>query len=123
METNPTTEKKSSGIYSFKPRGEQLIFLEGLLKEKGSMTEALKHVVDLAMNSGNTPVDDKVNELREQLKHTQKLLFVANANNEKLSTEYRELVSDLRAEILELQKKVDPGTKPATKSQSGIGMF
>ncbi len=118
MESNPTPtpEKKASGIYSFKPKGEQLTFLESIIKEKGSMTEALKHCVDLAM----TPRGRDIKSVA-QIEGLKKEKAELAANHEELSKEWRALVASLREEILELQKSQP--NKTTQSSQSGIGMF
>lgn len=115
METPlPTEEKKKVPIMSFKAKGEQLVYLQSLIAEKGTMTKALEHVTELAM----TPRDGSVKtHLQfEGLKKQIEELSTENKSQKKFIDDYILREKQFRTEIESLKtqiSKLKPSGTPA----------
>ena len=124
METGDNKpEKKPSGIFTFKPVGPQLEFLNSLVIEKGSITNALRYCVDQLMNQPSKK-DDDVNriELEREIKSNEKII------NEYIEREnqFQSEISNLKSHIEVLQadkKKKNEFITEIANNRTGIGML
>ena len=137
METDqPTpTQKQANKIFSYKPKGEQLTFLESLISEKGSMTKALEHCVDLSMNprGGDIGALLQTESFKKQIKDSQKVIdeYIVREKelhreikaNEKFINDYIGREKQFQAEISNLKSQISNlCTEPKSEKKSS-GLF